>query len=195
MESLIGVVLVLLVVSLAGTVLGSRYFRGRLLIYRNIVTIGGIIFYGYYFFHKSMNLPDGKGVAIQVVNRHAESLDFYSIEVYDDKNTGYKVEHLGEIRPEHYRVAYLPLQGTSEFWLVAFSGKQLAYYTQHIVSNKNEDKYIEATHYLNQSTKLSTIAKKEVEHHKAENIHLAVWIVLSFLIILVNGISWKGGKK
>ncbi|WKS95826.1 hypothetical protein [Riemerella columbina] len=197
MEQLAFIILILLLLGLPASILGRTYFKGRLLIYRNLVTIVALAFYGYWLVKQSLLQPTGEGLAIQIVNKHPQTLDFYSIEVGEDERQQavYHVEHWGNIRPEHYRVAYLPMKQSDEFWLVGFSGKTLAYYTQHMVLNKNEDRYIEANHYLNQSTKLSTIAKRQIDLHKQENNRHAVVVIFSFLIILINMILFFRHKK
>ncbi|WP_018675852.1 hypothetical protein [Riemerella columbina] len=196
MESFVLILFILLLLSLPASVLGKGYFKGKLLIYRNIVTGLALVFFSYWLFKSSVVKPLADGLALQLVNKHSEPMDFYSIEVYGEKNNNtYQVQHLGDIRPEHYRVEYLSLKETNEFWLIGYSKKKVAYFTQHVILNKNEDCYIEAANYLNQSTKLSLLANKEVQTYKKNNSRDAVWVVLSLLIVVINLILFFRKRK
>ncbi|MCD5969356.1 hypothetical protein [Riemerella anatipestifer] len=183
METLSFVLFILLLISLVRI--------NRLKLYRKIITIVGVLFFGYWIFTKIYPNSVGGSIAIQLVNKHPQTLDFYSLEVLDK---GYNIVHLEDIRSEHYRVCHLGMKDTDEFWLVAFSGKKMVYFTQHIVGNKNEDLYIEANNYLNQSAKLSNIAEKQIRLYKREGLRDAVWVTFCFLILFINIVSWVKKK-
>jgi len=64
--------------------------------------------------------------------------------------------------------------------------KNLVYFSQHAVPNKNEDQIIEVKSYIVQSNKLAASARKEIESLKLENIRTAVWITLDLLLLFLN---------
>ena len=79
------------------------------------------------------------------------------------------------------------MEKSNEYWIVGYLGKKnLVYFTQHSVPNKNIDQIIEVQNYINQSVKLSDIAKKQVEAYNYENIKQGIWVTLDFLLLFLN---------
>ncbi len=105
-------------------------------------------------------------VGLQVVNKLPQALDFYLINVDKvDKSTTLIPKHIGKIRPEYYRVEYLKMDKSDEYWIVGYLGKKnLVYFSQHAVPNKNIDQIVEVQNYINQSMKLSDAAKNKSMH-------------------------------
>ncbi len=64
--------------------------------------------------------------------------------------------------------------------------KNLVYFSQHSVPNKNIDQIVEVQNYINQSMKLSDAAKKQVDAYNYENVKLGIWITLDFLLLFLN---------
>ncbi|MBP3840402.1 MAG: hypothetical protein J6D35_05535, partial [Chryseobacterium sp.] len=91
------------------------------------------------------------------------------------------------IRSNFYRIEYLDMSNSDEFWIAGFMGrKNMVYFSQHSVPNKNEDQIIEIQNYINQSQKLSEIAEKQIEVLKFENMKTAIWITLDILLLFLN---------
>ena len=64
--------------------------------------------------------------------------------------------------------------------------KNLAYFSQHSVPNKNMDQIIEVNNYIIQSAKLSSKAKTLIDEMKLENIKTSVWITLDLLLLYLK---------
>lgn len=45
---------------------------------------------------------------------------------------------------------------------------------------------IEVQNYINQSEKLSAIAKKEIEEDNYQNMLMGIWVTLCFLLLFLN---------
>jgi len=184
----------LLFIALVGSLLlipfklGSRGIWAKR--FRIFVTVLGLGIFAYYFISKS--LPDFRkdALSIQVINKLPLPLDFYFVQVEGKKseNLIYKTKHLGIIRTNHYRLEYLDVKNADEVWIAGFLGKKnMVYFSQQSLASKNEDRKIEINNYLNQSAKLSGIAKTQIEFLKSENTHTAIWIVLDLLLLFLNG--------
>ncbi|MGO4710664.1 hypothetical protein AB4Y90_16480, partial [Chryseobacterium sp. 2TAF14] len=98
-----------------------------------------------------------------------------------------ETKHIGKIRPEYYRIEYLKMTKSDEYWIAGYLGKKnLVYFSQHSVPNKNMDQMIEVQNYINQSEKLSAIAKKEIEEDHYQNMLMGIWVTLCFLLLFLN---------
>jgi hypothetical protein len=183
----------LLFIALVGSLLlvplqlGSRGIWAKR--FRIFVTVLGLGIFSCYFISKS--LPDFRkdALSIQVINKLPLPLDFYFVQVdgKKSKNLQYKTKNLGVIRSNYYRLEYLDANNADEVWVVAFLGKKnMVYFSQQSLASKNEDRKIEINNYLNQSTKLSGIAKTQIEILKSENTRTAIWIVLDFLLLFLH---------
>lgn len=145
------------------------------------------ILFAYLFFQKSVDHFLENSLAVQVINKLPFPLDFYIIKVNADSELKYETRHVGKIRNNFYRIDYLQMPKSDEFWLAGYMGKKnLVYFTQHSVPNKNEDQIIEVQNYIVQSSRLSNIAKTEIEALKFENIKTAIWITLDLLLLFLN---------
>ncbi len=79
------------------------------------------------------------------------------------------------------------MKNSDEFWIAALRGKNtLVYFSQHSVPNKNEDQILEIRNYINQSLKLSDIAKTQIASMNFENMKTAIWLTLALLLIFLN---------
>ena len=79
------------------------------------------------------------------------------------------------------------MKNSDQFWVAGFMGrKNMVYFSQHAVPNKNEDQIIEIRNYINQSQKLSEIAQIQIENLKLENIKTAIWITMDLLLLFLN---------
>jgi energy-coupling factor transporter transmembrane protein EcfT len=157
-------------------------------LFRIITLVFSISFFTYWFIKKSAMGIVKDSLALQVINKLPQPLDFYVINLNDpDANKAIETKHIGKIRPEYYRIEYLKMEKSNEYWIVGYLGKKnLVYFTQHSVPNKNIDQIIEVQNYINQSVKLSDIAKKQVEAYNYENIKQGIWVTLDFLLLFLN---------
>ncbi|UZT99727.1 hypothetical protein ODZ84_09220 [Chryseobacterium fluminis] len=170
----------------------SKVKKGKTAEWARLFRIATLVFsisiFTYWFIKKSAVGIVKDSVSLQVINKLPQALDFYVINLKDkDKNGIPDTKHIGKIRPEYYRIEYLKMDTSDEYWIVGYLGKKnLVYFSQHSVPNKNIDQVIEIQNYINQSLKLSEKAKKEVENYNYENIKLGIWVTLDFLLVFIN---------
>ncbi|PWN60643.1 hypothetical protein C1638_019400 [Chryseobacterium oncorhynchi] len=157
-------------------------------LFRIVTVVSSISIFTYWFIKKSAVAFVDNSVGLQVVNKLPQTLDFYLINVNKiDKNISLEPKHIGKVRPEYYRVEYLKMDKSDEYWIVGYLGKKnLVYFSQHSVPNKNIDQIVEVQNYINQSMKLSDAAKKQVDAYNYENTKLGIWIALDFLLLFLN---------
>lgn len=157
-------------------------------LFRMVTVIFSISIFTYWFVKKSAVGIVEDSVALQVINKLPQPLDFYVVTL-NDSESGKIIEtkHIGKVRPEYYRIEYLRMDRSDEYWVVGYLGKKnLVYFSQHALPNKNIDQIIEIQNYINQSVKLSDLAKKQVEAYSYENIKVGIWITLDFLLLFLN---------
>ena len=112
-------------------------------LFRIFVVTASSILFAYLFFQKSVDHFLENSLAVQVINKLPFPLDFYIIKVNTDSELKYETRHVGKIRNNFYRIDYLQMPKSDEFWLAGYMGKKnLVYFTQHSVPNKNEDQII-----------------------------------------------------
>ncbi|MBK1897752.1 hypothetical protein [Chryseobacterium paridis] len=157
-------------------------------LFRIATLIFSISVFTYWFIKKSAVGVVNNSVGLQVVNKLPQTLDFYVINVNNpDKNERHEAKHIGKIRPEYYRIEYLKMDKSDEYWVIGYLGKKnLVYFSQHSVPNKNIDQIVEVNNYINQSAKLSEIAKKQIEAYNYDNVKLGIWVTLDFLLLFLN---------
>ena len=157
--------------------------------FRIFVVLAGIGIFTYYFVTKSLTKFRADALTVQMINKLPFPLDFYLIKINSEKDAPkvYETGHVGTIRSNYYRIEYLDMTNSDEFWIAGFMGKKnMVYFSQHAVPNKNEDQIIEIQNYINQSQKLSEIAGKQIEILKLENMKTAIWITLDLLLLFLN---------
>ena len=157
-------------------------------LFRIVTVVFSISVFTYWFIKKSAVAFVDNSVGLQVVNKLPQTLDFYLINVNKtDQSTVLEPKHIGKIRPEYYRIEYLKMDKSDEYWIAGYLGKKnLVYFSQHSVPNKNIDQIVEVQNYINQSMKLSDAAKKQVDAYNYENTKLGIWITLDFLLLFLN---------
>lgn len=157
-------------------------------LFRIVTVVFSISVFTYWFIKKSAVAFVDNSVGLQVINKLPQALDFYLIKVNKtDQNTALEPKHIGKIRPEYYRIEYLKMDKSDEYWIAGYLGKKnLVYFSQHSVPNKNIDQIVEVQNYINQSMKLSDVAKKQVDAYNYENTKLGIWITLDFLLLFLN---------
>lgn len=155
--------------------------------FRILITVFGILFFGYWFFQKSLNNFLEKSMSIQIVNRLNQPLDFYAIKVINKEKNQFLSKHIGKIRTNHYQIEYFDMSNSNEFWITGYLPKdKMVYFTQHSVQDKEADQEIEVKNYLNQSIKLSDQAQEVVENLQLGNIGQSVKVTLTLLLLFLN---------
>ncbi len=197
MDSLVLIIFLLLCVSLALSVVrrGQNVLKIKLL--RFTIVLVSMAFFAYWFVQKSVPGFVQDSMVIQIINKLPQPVDFYVVKVKDDKSVGdsYILKHSGKIRPEHYRTEYLKMNDSSEYWIVGYIGKKnMVYFSQHAVPNKNMDQIVEIKNYINQSIKLSESAGKTIEKHRKTDMETSVWVTLSLLLIFLNSMLLASKK-
>lgn len=155
--------------------------------FRIVTIVFSISIFTYWFIKKSSVGIVENSLALQVINKLPQPIDFYVITL-NDSEVGKVIDtkHIGKIRPEYYRIEYLTMDKSDEYWIVGYLGKNLVYFSQHALPNKNIDQIIETRNYINQSVKLSDLAKKQIEAYNYENIKVGIWVTLDFLLLFLN---------
>ncbi len=189
---------VLLSFGLLFSVIKTGRFKFWAKIFRILVVAISVAVFTYYFIQKSIDHFEKNSMTVQVINKLPFPLDFYIIKINDDPDPDLKFEtrHLGIIRNDYYRIDYLKMDHSDQYWIAAYMGKKkLVYFSQHAVPNKNEDQIIEVQNYIIQSSKLAEVAKSHIEVLKFENIKTAIWITLSLLLLFLNlGLLFRKDK-
>ena len=166
---------------------------------RTIITISAAAYFTFWFVERSVSQFLENSLAVQVINYLPQPIDFYIIRIQDQvpEYQKFSSKHVGQIRPEYFRIEYLNMQKSNEFWVVGYLGKgNLVYFSQVAVPNNNEDKIIEVRNYINHSLKLSAIATEKVAELKYENIKLSIWVTLDLLLIFLNAVLlFRSSKK
>jgi len=188
MGFIIFVILISLIISLFLYKIKSGKAAVGAKIFRIVTLVFSISLFTYWFVKKSSIGIVNNSVSLQVINKLPQPLDFYVINVNNlDKSGTFETKHIGKIRPEHYRIEYLKLAKSDQYWVAGYLGrKNMVYFSQHAIPNKNMDQVVEVQNYINQSEKLSKQAKKQIEDYKFENIQQGIWIALVFLLIFLN---------
>lgn len=167
-------------------------------IVRTVITISAATYFTFWFVEKSVSQFLENSLAVQVINYLPQPVDFYIIRIQDgDGVQKFSSKHVGQIRPEYFRIEYLNMQKSNEFWVVGYIGKdKLVYFSQIAVPNKNEDQIIEVRNYINHSLKLSAIATEKIDELKYDNIKLSIWVTLDLLLIFLNSVLlFRSSKK
>ncbi len=190
MENFAFIVFLFLLMALGLSVFrkNNRFWKPRL--FRWLIVLGAIAFYAVWFFNKSSDNFVKDAISLQIINKLPQPVDFYILIVNrENAEKQFEMQHSGKIRTDHYRIEYLRMQNSNEYWIAGFIGrKNLVYFSQHALLNKNMDQIVEAKNYIIQSQKLSEMASKEVEIKQDENRSISVWVTLGLLLTFLNGV-------
>ncbi|WP_313099453.1 hypothetical protein [Epilithonimonas sp.] len=194
---IIFLILIFLIIALFLSGIRSEKWNLWSKVARIIITISAAAYFTFWFVEKSVSQFLENSLAVQVINYLPQPIDFYIIRVQDDNSVqNYSSKHLGQIRPEYFRIEYLNMQKSDEFWVAGYIGKdKMVYFSQIAVPNKNEDKIVEVRNYINHSLKLSAIAADNVSKLKYDNIKLSIWVTLDLLLIFLNAVLLLRGRK
>ena len=129
-------------------------------------------------------------LTVQIINKTPLPIDFYLLKINGNDNKSQKnieTRPVGIIRSDHFRMEYLDVENSNEFWIVGFLGKKnRVYFSQHSLAQKNVDQNIEVKNNLNQSDKLSKIAQTKIDELRFQNRQNAIWITLDLLLLFLN---------
>ncbi|WP_312083262.1 hypothetical protein [Epilithonimonas hominis] len=194
---IIFLILIFLIIALFLSGIRSEKWNLWSKVARIIITISAAAYFTFWFVEKSVSQFLENSLAVQVINYLPQPIDFYIIRVQDDNGVqNYSSKHLGQIRPEYFRIEYLNMQKSDEFWVAGYIGKdKMVYFSQIAVPNKNEDKIVEVRNYINHSLKLSAIAADNVSKLKYDNIKLSIWVTLDLLLIFLNAVLLLRRRK
>ena len=194
---IIFLILIFLIISLFLSGIRSEKWNLWSKVARITITISAAAYFTFWFVEKSVSQFLENSLAVQVINYLPQPIDFYIIRVQDDNGVqSYSSKHLGQIRPEYFRIEYLNMQKSDEFWVAGYIGKEkMVYFSQIAVPNKNEDKIVEVRNYINHSLKLSAIAADNVSKLKYDNIKLSIWVTLDLLLIFLNAVLLLRRRK
>lgn len=188
-----GFIVFLMFLSLAACLLLALVRKGRpgrrSRLVRSVVVILCTSVFAYWFFQRSATrfIPDS--LAVQIINKLPQPIDFYLIKKDKSENGVFSFEtsHIGKIRPDHYRLEYLLMPNSDEFWVAGYLGKKnMVYFSQHYVPNKNMDQIVEVQNYIIQSQKLSTQAESQIKDYTGSNTSLGVWVTMCLLLLFMN---------
>ena len=194
---IIFLILIFLIIALFLSGIRSEKWNLWSKVARIIITISAAAYFTFWFVEKIVSQFLENSLAVQVINYLPQPIDFYIIRVQDDNGVqSYSSKHLGQIRPEYFRIEYLNMQKSDEFWVAGYIGKEkMVYFSQIAVPNKNEDKIVEVRNYINHSLKLSAIAADNVSKLKYDNIKLSIWVTLDLLLIFLNAVLLLRRRK
>lgn len=187
MGFIISIIFVLLFLSLFLYKVKSGEFAKWANIFRIFTLVFAVSFFSYWFIKKSSIGFVPNSMPLQLINKLPQALDFYVINTHNRGDGGFETQHLGIIRPEYYRIEHLKMDASDEYWIAGYLGKKnLVYFSQHSVPNKNIDQMVEVQNYIVQSEKLSDRAKKQVETYNAENLDFGIWVILCLILTFLN---------
>lgn len=188
-----------LLLALIFSVIKSGRFYTAIKVYRILIVIFATGVFTYLFVEKSLDPYRADSLTVQVINKLPFPLDFYIIKINNtpDENLKFITKHLGKIRDNYYRIEHLEMDISDQFWVAGYMGnKNLVYFSQHAVPNKNEDQIIEVHNYMIQSSKLAEIAKGRIDDLKFNNVKTAIWITLNLLLLFLNfGLLLRKSKE
>lgn len=188
MMFIVYIIFVALLISLFLFKVKAKKGREWAKIFPVVTVVFAISIFTYWFIKKSLVSIVEDSMALQIINKLPQPLDFYVINLNDpEADKILETQHIGKIRPEYFRIQYLKMDKSDEYWIAGYLGKKnLVYFSQHSLPNKNIDQMIEVKNYINQSVKLSDIAKKQIDEYNYQNTKNAIWITLDFLLLFLN---------
>ncbi len=191
MENFTFIIFLLLCLALLLVVIRKGGFALSARIARMVIVLGAIAYYTVWFVKRSKYPFVMDAMAVQIINKLPQALDFYVVRVNNAESPGepYDLKHAGRVRPEHYQLEYLKMDHSDEFWIAGYLGKKnMVYFSQHSVPNRDSDQVVEVHNYINQSQKLSKTAGLLIDAQKMNNNRSSVYVTLSLLLIFLNGV-------
>ena len=187
MGYLLFILLNLLIISLLLSVIKNGKWKRFAVAFRTSTIVFGIGFFTYWFAQKSMDKFMKDAMAVQIINELPQPLDFYIITVERRAEEKiYKTRHIGKVRMDHYRLDYLKMSKSNEFWLVGYIGKNVSYFTRQFVPNKNIDQIITINNYTIEDESILDIAKEYIDVYKQSDVRYSVWISMALLLLFIN---------
>lgn len=187
MENILLILFFILCLSLVLTLVQKGKYARWAVFFRIFSIVVGFSIFTYLFIIKSIDKYFQDATAIQVINELPQALDFYVIiPEKSAEKTKYSIEHLGIIRADHYRLNYLRLDNAHQYWIIGYLGKNVSYFTQHFVPNKNIDQVISINNYKIEDEELLENAKNNIENYKKIYMDMAFWITMNLLFLVLN---------
>ncbi|MEN2435157.1 hypothetical protein AAH994_07075 [Weeksellaceae bacterium A-14] len=184
---LLFILFILLSLSLLLIIARKGKFRKLAFAFRMGSVILGIALFTYWFVEKSIDQYLKNSIALQLINELPQPIDFYIIKLEKrSEDTRMLTEHLGKIRTDHFRLEYLKMAYSDEYWVAGYIGKNMVYFSDHYVPNKNMDQIVNVNNYVDMNENLSEKAKILVDEYKNQNKGIAVWITMDLLLIFLN---------
>lgn len=181
------IIFILLCLSLAFSKVRRNKRNNWIRFLRIYFVVSALLVFAYWFTSSSLSRFQPNSMVVQIMNRLPQALDFYIVKVENSEKKSKKIlKHIGKIRPEHFRLEYLNMSNSSEYWVSGYLGKNMVYFSQRWVPNRNMDQILEINNYIIQSQKLSEDAKKIIEKEHAEERSNAIWITLNLLLLFLN---------
>ena len=181
------ILIVILSFSLFLNLIRSGILKKCATVFRIFSIALGVSLFTYWFIEKSIDRLLQNSLSLQIINELPQPLDFYIIT--PDKKEGdslYTTEHFGNIRTDHYRLDNLMMKNSSEYWIVGYIGKNIAYFSKQSVPNINIDQVISINNYTIEDDSLAETAKEYIESYKAENMNNAFWVTMGLLLLFLN---------
>lgn len=191
MENFTFIIFLLLCIALPLSLIRKGSFAVPARIARMLIVLTAVAYFTVWFVKRSKYPFVMDAMAVQIINKLPQALDFYVVRVNDAEAPGepYDLKHAGRVRPEHYQLEYLKMDHSSEFWIAGYLGKKnMVYFSQHAVPNRGSDQVVEIHNYINQSQKLSKTAGLLIDAQKMRNHRSSIYVTLSLLLIFLNGV-------
>lgn len=182
-------IFILLVLALFFSVFKAGKFGIIAKVFRVAVLVISVAVFAIYFVSRSLDSFGENAMPLKVVNKLPIPLDFYVIKQNDSTQNSAKFVtiHLGSIRSNFFRTEHLDMKNADQYWITGFMGKKnLVYFSQHSVPDKKISQFVEVKNYINQSVKLSEIAKNQISEAQLEASKISVWVTLDLLLIFLN---------
>lgn len=195
MESFILLIFFTLALALiASALVGAKHIK-KAKIFRGVIVVVSILYFSYWFFEQSSSTIKQNSMVVQIMNKLPQPIDFYILKI-GHNDSSKTLNHLDIISPNNYRIEYLDMAESDEFWLVGYLGKKdIVYFTQYYIPNKDMDQIIEINNYFNQNQKLSKSANEAIQNFRSNKMKNSVWVTLALLLLFLNIVKIFGKKK
>lgn len=195
MESFILLIFFTLALALiVSELVGAKHIK-KAKIFRCVIVVVSILCFSYWFFEQSSSTIKQNSMVVQIMNKLPQPIDFYILKI-GHNDSSKTLNHLDIISPNNYRIEYLDMAESDEFWLVGYLGKKdIVYFTQYYVPNKDMDQIIEINNYFNQNQKLSKSANEAIQNFRSNKMKNSVWVTLALLLLFLNIVKIFRKKK
>lgn len=198
MENYLSIIFLLLALGLSLSLYKAKWIK----FVRVGINILSCVYFAYWFFQKSIPNFRQNSMAVQVINTLPQTVDFYLLSIHKEDaqqspfSEAHHIHHLGKIRSNHYLLEYLNAEHSPQYWVIGYIGKKnMVYFSEHFVLNKNIDQIVEVNNYGNIHPEHSIEAEKAIIEYQMEIKTQGVWITLSLLLLFLNVAEILRSKK